>query len=256
VTRATPGPARRRATALQLAVALPVTAWIAVQLAKVPAELTWALLLWVLMIALVDLLPVSTTTGLEFTLSFPLILAAAVLHRPALAGAIALLGSFDRRELARQVPVLQAWFNRAQMALAVVLAGASVHAVAGSRSSLLVLVPAVVTGAAVAYSVNTAIVALHLAVTSRTGWVTVLRRMHGTAPWEFLASYLGLGLLSLVITRFALRDGLSSVALLVAFIVIARQLYFRSRALATRRASARWSRTPRTWSWWSARTPP
>jgi diguanylate cyclase (GGDEF)-like protein/PAS domain S-box-containing protein len=223
-----------RTTALQLAVALPATVWIGLELARAPAELAPALLLWVFMIALVDLLPVSTTAGLDFTLSFPLILAAAVLHRPAVAGAIALLGSFDRRELAWRVPVLQAWFNRAQMALAVVLASACVHALATPRSTLWLLIPAVVVGAAVAYSVNTAIVSLHLAVSSSTRWWTVLRRMHGSAPWEFLASYLGLGLLSLVITRFALRDGLTSVAVLVGFIVIARQLYFRSRALADR----------------------
>lgn len=224
----------RRVRALQLAVAVPVTTWIVFELARGPAGLRLPLLLWIAMIAVVDLLPVSTTSGLEFTLSFPLMLTVAVMHRPAVAGVVALLGSFDRRELARQIPWLQAWFNRAQMALAVLLAAACVHTVATPSSALWILVPAVVVGAAVAYSVNTAIVALHVTVSSRARWWTVLRRMHGTAPWEFLASYLGLGLLSVVITRYALRDGLSSVVVLVGFIVVARQFYFRSRALADR----------------------
>jgi hypothetical protein len=56
-------------------------------------------------------------------------------------------------------------------------------------------------GAAIAYSVNTALVAMMVAVASRTRWLLVLRHMHGQAPWEFVASYLGLGLLSVVISH-------------------------------------------------------
>jgi diguanylate cyclase (GGDEF)-like protein/PAS domain S-box-containing protein len=225
---------RRRVRTFQLAVAVPVTAWIGFELVRGPDELRLPLLLWVVMIAVVDLLPVSTTSGLDFTLSFPLMLTVAVIHRPAVAGAVALLGSFDRRELTREISWLQAWFNRTQMALAVLLAAACVHNVATPFSAFWILAPAVLVEAGVAYSVNTAIVALHVAVSSRARWWTVLRRMHGTAPWEFLASYLGLGLLSIVITRYAVHDGLSSVVVLLGFIVVARQFYFRSRALADR----------------------
>jgi diguanylate cyclase (GGDEF)-like protein/PAS domain S-box-containing protein len=227
----------RRVTALQLAVSVPATAWIALELVRAPGALQPLVLLLILMIAAVDLLPVPATAGLEFTVSFPLMLASAILFPPAVAGAIALLGSFDRRELRREVPLLRAWFNRTQMALAVMLAGAWFHAVATPQSSLWRQVPAVLGGAAIAYSVNTALVAMMVAVASRTRWLVVLRHMHGQAPWEFVASYLGLGLLSVVISHFALRDGIWSVVILVGFIMIARQLYFRGRALADRLAA-------------------
>jgi diguanylate cyclase (GGDEF)-like protein/PAS domain S-box-containing protein len=223
-------------TALQLAVAVPATAWIALELARAPGALRPEILLLVLLIAAVDLLPVPTTAGLDFTVSFPLMLASAILFPPAVAGLIALLGSFDVRELRGQVPPVRAWFNRAQMALAVLLAGTWFHAVATAQSSLWLQVPAMVVGATIAYSVNTGMIAMMVTVASHTTWLAVLRRMHGQAPWEFVASYLGLGLLSLVISHFAQQGGIWSVVILVGFVVTARQLYFRGRALADRLA--------------------
>jgi diguanylate cyclase (GGDEF)-like protein/PAS domain S-box-containing protein len=227
---------RKGVTALQLAVAGTATAWIAVELARAPDALQPVVLLLILLIAAVDLLPVPTTAGLDFTVSFPLMLASAILFPPAVAGLIALLGSFDVRELRGQMSPVRAWFNRSQMALAVMLAGTWFHAVATPRSQLWLQVPAVVVGAAIAYSVNTGMVAMMVAVASRKTWLAVLRRMHGQAPWEFVASYLGLGLLSLVISHFAQQGGVWSVVILVGFVVTARQLYFRGRALADRLA--------------------
>jgi signal transduction histidine kinase len=60
----------------------------------------------------------------------------------------------------------------------------------------------------------------------------VIVKMHGTAPIEFLLSYLGLGLFGIAIARFYLVEGVWSVAVFLAPLVFARQMYFRSRALA------------------------
>jgi diguanylate cyclase (GGDEF)-like protein/PAS domain S-box-containing protein len=122
------------------------------------------------------------------------------------------------------------------MALAIVVAAACFHAAATPDSPLRMLIPVAVFSAIIGYAVNVAMVAANAAMSSGTPWWTMLRRMHGTAPWEFLASYLGLGLLSLLITHFARHYGLLSVLVLVVFIVTTRQLYFRSRALADRLA--------------------
>jgi diguanylate cyclase (GGDEF)-like protein/PAS domain S-box-containing protein len=225
---------QRQLTILQLGLAIPVTLLIAIDLARATGELHPELLLWVAMIAVVDLLPVPSMAGLDLTVSFPLMLAMAIQHRPSIAAAVALLGSFDRRELSRGVSLARAWFNRAQMALAIGLAATVLQIWATADSGLLVLIPTVILCATIAYSTNTALVAAMMALSSRTWWWTVLRRMHGSAPWEFLASYLGLGLLSILLSFFARRTGLWSVIVLVGFVVTARQLYFRSRALADR----------------------
>jgi signal transduction histidine kinase len=60
--------------------------------------------------------------------------------------------------------------------------------------------------------------------------------MHGTRPYEFILSYLGLGLFGLAIARFFRLDGYWSVVIFLAPLVFARQMYFRSRALTDRLA--------------------
>jgi signal transduction histidine kinase len=62
--------------------------------------------------------------------------------------------------------------------------------------------------------------------------VEVLGKMHGAHPVEFLLSYLGLGLFGTAIARFYLLQGIAAVAVFLAPLVFARQMYFRSRALA------------------------
>ncbi len=64
----------------------------------------------------------------------------------------------------------------------------------------------------------------------------VLVRMHGSAPYEFLLSYIGLGLFGAVIAQFYLAEGFWSVVVFLGPLVFARQMYFRSRALTDRLA--------------------
>src|SRR4029453_3572905 len=57
----------------------------------------------------------------------------------------------------------------------------------------------------------------------------VLVKMHGTAPVEFLLSYLGLGLFGVAIAKFYLVEGIWSVAVFLAPLGFAPQMYFGSR---------------------------
>ena len=237
---ASEGRARRGlAVAFQVAVAASTLLALAVQLApagRVPRASPLELLAWTAMIAGVDLLSVPATSGLQLTVSFPLMLATVLLFPPWTAALIALLGSFDARELRGGVSLLRALFNRSQMALAILAAGGCFHALAGPSPPLWRQVPLVLLAAAVAYALNTAVVAVVTSLLSGVPLWTVLRRMHGAAPYEFLVSYLSLGLLGVIIAHFAVREGLWSVAVLTGLVVVARQLYFRGRALADRLA--------------------
>jgi signal transduction histidine kinase len=60
--------------------------------------------------------------------------------------------------------------------------------------------------------------------------------MHGSAPYEFLLSYIGLGLFGAVIAQFYRENGFWSVIVFLGPLVFARQMYFRSRALTDRLA--------------------
>src|SRR5207237_9730282 len=86
-----------------------------------PRRSSW---FWAASIALVDLLPVPASGNLQFSLTFPLQLAVALLYPPMVAAAVTLVGSSDNRELKGELPPLQALFIRAQVAVPVCAAGA------------------------------------------------------------------------------------------------------------------------------------
>ena len=73
---------------------------------------------WVALLLGAELLPVSLGFHSQVTMSFPLVLALAVVFEPGIAMPITILGAFDAREIKREIPLWHALFNRAQLALA------------------------------------------------------------------------------------------------------------------------------------------
>ena len=79
------------------------------------------------LVAGVELLPVPTWRGMTLSVGFPLLMMIAILYPPGAAGAIAVPGASDPRELRREVSVATALFNRAPVALSVIAAGTVFH---------------------------------------------------------------------------------------------------------------------------------
>lgn len=80
-------------------------------------------LFWVALLAAVELLPMYMGLEIELTLGFVIILPVVILFPPPVAMVIVGLGSFDPRELRRDVPLHKALFNRSQSMLAAAAAG-------------------------------------------------------------------------------------------------------------------------------------
>ena len=221
----------------QLAVIIPLAVYLAVTIPDHQDELLQgSVLFFALAVAVVDLIPVPAWGGMQLSLSFPILLGVAIIYDPTVAAVIAFAGSFDPREFRLQMPPLRAVFNRAQMALSTLAGGALFHQVATAESPLLKLAAGVVVAAIAAYAVNALCVATHQALSREIGIRTVLAKMHGAASYEFLLSYIGLGLFGAVIARFFVREGAWSVVVFLGPLIFARQMYFRSRALADRLA--------------------
>jgi diguanylate cyclase (GGDEF)-like protein len=219
-------------TVYQLAVVIPTVSFLAVQLTQGSGVL-WhpSILVWAAGVAAVDLMPVPAAGGLYLSLSFPILLAAAMIYPPPVAGLLALVGSLDPRELRRSIPVLKALFIRAQIALAV-LAGSSVfHSLASLRSPWAVLAPAVLAMIVVDSAVNTGLVAGYQHLAARLPIKRVLGQMHVVAPGIFVTSYLLLGMSGVVIARFYLDEGVWAALALVAPLVFARQMFVSGQAL-------------------------
>jgi signal transduction histidine kinase len=226
--------------AFEAAIAAPVIAWIVWTLMHDGASgSVQSIVLWIALVAIVDLLPIPAWGGLVVSLSFPVLVAASLVYPPAIAGTIALLGSSDVREFRRELRPLKAIFIRAQMALAVILGSALFHSIASMRSGVALLAVAAAAATITCYIVNAVLVAVYTAIDQRMSPTKILVEMHGTRPLEFLGSYIGLGLYGTLIARFFLHDGPWAVAAFFAPLVLARQMFFRTRALEVTTADLR-----------------
>jgi signal transduction histidine kinase len=163
---------------------------------------------------------------------FPLYTAVAFIYPPAVAGLIAFLASSDPREIRREVSLARALFNRSQLALAL-LAASSVFHVLGGRiddwgASLATAAPLAVL---VFHLLNTGMVSVVVALSYGISTSAVLKHMRIGSPQEFLISYLGLGLLGVTLARLYVDVGWWAVAAFVMPLLLARQMFFRTRAL-------------------------
>jgi signal transduction histidine kinase len=226
--------APRRATlrVYEGVVAIPVVAWLAYELFRTGGEgVEPAVVLWIAIVALVDLLPIPAWGGLVVSLSFPILVATSLLYAPGIAGLIALIGSSDPREFRRELPPLKALFIRAQMALAIILGSVVFHSLTTLDMGWVRVSAGAMAATILCYSANAMLVAVYTSLDYRLPVWRILVEMHGSRPTEFLVAYLGLGLYGTLIARFFLADGPWAVAAFFAPLVLARQMFFRTRAL-------------------------
>jgi signal transduction histidine kinase len=188
-------------------------------------------LFWVIVIALVELLPVPGWKSLQVSMAFPLATAVAFVFPPVMAGVVLFLGSSDPREIKREVTLLRALFNRSQVSLATFAASLTFHGLGGDiqnwQNSLLSAPPAVL----VDFVINTTLVGIAASLIYDVPIRHVLRNLRIGSPVEFLVSYIGLGLVGLMLARLYAELGWWAIAAFVLPLLLARQMFFRTRAL-------------------------
>jgi signal transduction histidine kinase len=195
-----------------------------------------AWLAWALLVAAVELLPVPTWRGLTLSVGFPLLMMIAILYPPNAAGVVAFLGASDPRETKREVALSTALFNRSQVALSVLAAGLVFHQfqtpfVPLEDSFAWVLVMAAALAAIADYVVNAGLVATFMSIKLRVPFDKMLKQFTIGSGREFLVSYLGLGALGLTLAVFYQKVGLWMLPAVVAPLIFARQVFYRSRSL-------------------------
>ena len=224
-------------TVLEAVLIIPLASWLCWRAISVDwTTIGWGALFFVVCIAAVDLIPIPAWKDIELSLSFPIMIGVAMLYSPPVAGMIVIIGSSDIHELRRETPFLRAMWNRSQMALAIIAASVVFHQLAHVSDPWWILVPAALAATVAAYAINAVLVALHASLQHGLTVPQVLRKMHGSRPAEFLASYIGLALFGVVIARFFVEEGAWSVVVFLAPLVFARQMYFQSRMMADRLA--------------------
>jgi diguanylate cyclase (GGDEF)-like protein len=203
------------------------------------------MLLWATAISAVDLMPVPTTiSSVGFSLSFPLELSVALLYPTPVAAMIAMLGSSDPREIRREIPVMKALFIRAQIALAVMAESLMFEAVAhdtltemGKEGAVITadMVAVVVLGVVLAticgYTVNLLFVSVYGYFQDGENPYTVVKEIHVGVFGEFLLSYMGLALFSVLVAMTFQKIGAWAIFVFVAPLAFARQMFMRTHSL-------------------------
>lgn len=202
--------------------------WLFVQQPSADASLVF----WALTVAVVEVLPVPAWRGLQISVGFPLLMVVAFLYPAPSAAIAAFLGALDPREFRREVSLLRALFNRSQVALSVLAASAAFHAIADFETSpTLVLAAAALLAAVVDYGVNSGIVAVGFALKTGMSPARAIRNLRIGRLGEFLVSYLGLAFFGLFLAKLYLELGFWAVPIFVIPLLLARQMFFRSKAL-------------------------
>ncbi|MGZ8629970.1 MAG: hypothetical protein ACXWZF_03255, partial [Actinomycetota bacterium] len=219
--------------AFQALVIGPTLGLIAFGIADDPGMIDGQLLALAALVAVVELLPVPAWRGLQLGVGLPLMLMIGMLHPPIAAGAAALLAASDPRELKREVSLGQAVFNRCQVALSVLAASWAFHAVADidPRSATWILLLGAMLSSIVDYVVNSGIVTIFMSIKLGLSPISVARELRFGRLWEFIGSYLGLGVLGLALAVMFDEVGWWVLPTVVAPLVFARQVFFRSQAL-------------------------
>jgi signal transduction histidine kinase len=220
------------ATALGLAVVIPTLLGIGFLVSQTQDPFPPILLAWVLLVAVIELLPVPQFAGVQVGLGFPLLIAVALFYSPAAAALVALLGSSDPREMRREITPLRALFNRCQVALAVMAASAVFHEFSDVSEPLVSMLPAALLATTVDYVINIGLVTVAVGVAYKVPPITAIRQFFGRGQ-EFIVSYVGLGLLGTVLAKLYFLPGVGfwAVAMILAPLLFARQMFFRSLAL-------------------------
>jgi signal transduction histidine kinase len=202
------------------------------------------ILVWAGLIAVVELLPVTLWRGLQMSLGLPLLIAVAILYPPVLAGVAAFLGSADPREFRRQIDLFRTVFNRCQVALSVFAASWVFHSIANistnsenawpwppPTSPAWLLIVAAMLAAAAEYLVNSGLVTVFASLNLSVSPRRVMRQLRIGNPTEFLVSYLGLGVLGLMLAVIFVRASWWAVPAVFAPLLFARAMFIRSQAL-------------------------
>jgi signal transduction histidine kinase len=219
-----------------------VVAVLAVLLVVTPQRSTWGpsdVVAWALLVVAASLIPLNSDSGPTISMDLPVLLGAGFVHGPAFAGLIGLIGSFDIRELRREISWSRAALNRGQVALSAMVAAAVFVGLGGRLGSWPMAVIAAIVALAADCLANHTTVALATSLLRGQSISDVLTGMYLGAPLSFIAIYACFGFLGLLLAETHARLGIVGVVAFVAPVVLARQVFLEWRRLNEAKSSLR-----------------
>ena len=235
---------RRSRTPTQEPLALRILEWSVVVpvviLLSVGVGVAWrdfrgellSLAAWIPVVCMADLMPVTLWRSVELTMSLPILLAAAFVFSPPLAGLLGYAGTLDLREFRREISIPRGLFNRSQVALSVFVASLVFHGLSGGVSEWPLVVAAAFVALVADMVINNGLTIVGFHLLAGEPLPRLIRNVYGRGrPWPFLLGYACFGLLAVLLATVyssAASWGLLAFAIPV---FLARQMFERDRQL-------------------------
>jgi hypothetical protein len=220
----------------RLAVALPVSAWLAAGLLGWrghPPGLSLAEAAgWVLVLAVFELLPAPRRGGPGLSVAFAAQAAIAVLYAPLVAATLAFLGGVEVARPRRRGALLRAWSHRAEQALVVALGSATFRLLGSVAAPWPRLLAAGLASALLMHAAASGFLAVEEHLAAGTGIWEALVRMERASPYPFPGDVPGLGWFGLPAARLYQAEGLWPTLLLLGLLWYGRKMCLRSCDLA------------------------
>lgn len=227
VPRSRPEPKRLRA--LEASVSFVVVAGLVWQVlgkwSDFEASLS-QLLPWLLVVVVADLLPVPIWGSVELMMSFPVLLASALVFPPFIAGSLSFVGSLDLREFRGEISPLRDLYNRSNVTISVFVASWIFHwfgvGVLDWPGVLALTFVALMADMVVNFGL--VILGTHLltGLSAKRLWTNVYG---GSRPDVFLGGYACFGLLAVLMATVYLAAGNAGLVAFAIPLLLSRQMF-------------------------------
>ena len=222
-----PEPLRLRV--LEVSVSLVVLAGLLWQVADNWTEFVSTasqLLPWLVIVVIADLLPVPIWGSVELMMSFPVLLASALVFPPYMAGSLSFVGTLDLREFRGEISPLRDLYNRSNVTASVLVASWIFHQFGISTLAW----PEVLAIAFVALIadmvVNFSLVILGAHLLTGLPAVRLWRNVYGGShPEVFLGGYACFGLLAVLMATIYSAAGSAGLVAFAIPLLLARQMF-------------------------------
>ena len=181
---------------------------------------------WLIVVVIADLMPVPIWGSVELMMSFPVLLASALVFPPYVAGSLSFAGTLDLREFRREISPLRDLYNRSNVTASVMAASWMFHqfgvSVLAWPEVLALALLALVADMVVNFSLVTLGTHLLTGLSPRHLWRNVYG---GTNPEVFLCSYACFGLVAVLMATVYSSAGNAGLVAFSIPLLLARQTF-------------------------------
>jgi signal transduction histidine kinase len=197
------------------------------------ADTFLALLPWLAVVVLADLVPVPLWGSAQLMMSFPVLLAAAFVFPAYVAGVLSFVATVDTREFRREITAGRGLFNRSNVALSVMAASWVYHELGGSVSIWPAVLPATLVALLIDLAINASLVILGTRLLTGLPVTRLIRNVYGGShTLAFTTGYACFGLLAVVLATVYSSAGAWGLVAFAVPLFLARQMFVHWKRLA------------------------